>query len=134
MKRRLTLAFWKLVNPLAVRLAGFAPFWVVLETTGRRTGRIRRVPLARGPVEGDTTWVIAAQGRHSAFVRNIEADPRVRIRLRGRWRDATAAVEPMDPAIVRRFNLYARSGPATVGIDPMLVRVTWRPDSETKEP
>jgi deazaflavin-dependent oxidoreductase (nitroreductase family) len=126
MKRRLALAFWRVVNPLARALAGVAPWWVVLETTGRKSGRPRRVPLARGPVEGNVTWVIAVHGPHSGFVNNIEASPEVRLRLRGRWRSGTASVGPMDPAVVRRFNRYGRSGPAVMGIDPALVRIELR--------
>ena len=125
MKRRLTLAFWRIVNPIARALAGIAPFWVVLETTGRRSGKPRQVPLARGPVDGDVTWVIAVHGRRSDYVKNVEASPRVRLRLRGRWRDGTASVGPMEPAIVRRFNAYGRAGPKVMGIDvePVLVRI-----------
>jgi hypothetical protein len=29
----------------------------------------------------------------------------------------------MEPAIVERFNAYARSGPKTLGWDPLLVRI-----------
>jgi hypothetical protein len=32
-------------------------------------------------------------------------------------------VQPFDPAIVRRFNAYARAGPSLMAIDPVLVRV-----------
>ena len=123
LKRRIALVFWRIFNPLARRLAGIAPFWVVLETTGRKTGRTRQTPLARGPVEDGSAWVIAVHGRHSDFVRNLEAQPQVRFRLRGRWHRGVASVHPMDPAIVRRFSVYAQSGPKTLGIDPVLVRI-----------
>jgi deazaflavin-dependent oxidoreductase (nitroreductase family) len=126
MRRRVARAFWRVFNPIAMRLAGIAPWWVVLETRGRQTGRVRRVPLARGPVDGATTWLIAVHGRGAGFVRNIEASPGVRLRLRGRWRTGTAEVEPYDEAVAGRFNLYARMGPATLGIDPVLVRVDLR--------
>jgi deazaflavin-dependent oxidoreductase (nitroreductase family) len=95
----------------------------VLETTGNKTGTPRQAPLARGPRDGNVTWVIAVHGRHAGFVRNIEADPHVRLRLDGRWRAATAATQAMEPAIVERFNAYARSGPKTLGWDPLLVRI-----------
>src|SRR4051794_24306146 len=67
--------FWRIFNPVARRLAGVAPWWVVLETTGNKSGKPRQAPLARGPVDGDVTWVIAVHGRHSGFVRNIDANP-----------------------------------------------------------
>ncbi|MFL5896289.1 MAG: nitroreductase/quinone reductase family protein [Thermoleophilaceae bacterium] len=126
MKLRLTRAFWRLFNPIARALAGIAPWWVVIETTGRKSGERRHVPLARGPVDGNTTWVVAVHGRHSGFVNNIDANPNIRLRLRGRWRTGAASVLPMDPAITRRFNIYARMGPATLGMDPLLVRIDLR--------
>jgi len=117
------MAFWRLFNPVARRAAGIAPWWVVLETTGRRSGEARRVPLARGPIDGRTTWVIAVHGPHASFAHNIAADPRVRLKLRGRWRGGSAALVPMDDDVLARFSRYARTGPATMGIDAMLVRV-----------
>ena len=123
MKVKFARLFWRFVNPIANRLAGIAPWWVVLETTGNKTGTLRRAPLARGPVDGNVTWVIAVHGHHAGFVRNIEANPHVRLRLNGRWRNGTAAAQAMEPAIVKRFNAYARSGPKTLGWDPLLVRI-----------
>ena len=117
------MAFWRVANPLARSLAGVAPWWVVLETTGRRSGRPRRVPLARGPVDGGIAWLIAVHGSHSAFAHNIAANPRVRLRLRGRWRDGTAVLAPFDASVLARFNRYARMGPRSLGIDPQLIRV-----------
>jgi deazaflavin-dependent oxidoreductase (nitroreductase family) len=123
MKRSFARAFWRIVNPIARGLAGIAPWWVVLETTGNKTGKPRQAPLARGPLEGNVTWVIAVHGRHSGFVRNIEADPNVRLRLRGRWRKGTATAGPMDQAVVTRFSRYGQAGPRTLGWDPLLVRI-----------
>jgi hypothetical protein len=54
------------------------------------------------------------------------ARPEVRIRIRGRWRVVRATVRPWDEAMARGFNRYARLGPATLGIDPALVRVDLR--------
>src|SRR4051795_12871613 len=84
-KRKLALLFWRVFNPGARALAGWAPWWVVLETVGRRSGRPRRVPLARGPQDGSTVWLISVHGRHASFARNIEANPRVRLKLARRW-------------------------------------------------
>jgi deazaflavin-dependent oxidoreductase (nitroreductase family) len=117
------LFFWRLFNPVARALAGIAPWWVVLETKGRRSGETRQVPLARGPVEGTVAWLIAVHGERSSFVRNIAADARVRLRLRGHWYEGTASVEPLDDEVVARFNAYARSGPRAIGIEPKLVKV-----------
>ena len=117
------MVFWRLFNPVARALAGIAPWWVVLETTGRRSGKPRRVPLAAGPRDGDTAWLIAVHGLHASFARNIGFDPRVRLKIRGRWHSGTASLQPLDPAVLARFSAYARAGPGTLGIDPHLVRV-----------
>jgi hypothetical protein len=50
-KRRRALVSWRIVNPVARSLAGIAPWWVVPETRGHRSGEPRRVPLTRGPVD-----------------------------------------------------------------------------------
>jgi deazaflavin-dependent oxidoreductase (nitroreductase family) len=123
-RRRAWVMFWRVVNPMTTPLAGIAPWWVLLETTGCRTGRARRTPLATGPVEADGMWLMAAHGPRAAWVRNIEANPRVRLRHRRGWYDATATVHAVDEGVARRFNAYARSGRSIVGIDPRLVRVT----------
>jgi deazaflavin-dependent oxidoreductase (nitroreductase family) len=116
-------AFWRLINPPTRPLAGFAPWWVLLETKGRRTGKPVRTPLARGPIDGTALWLVSVHGRHALWVRNLETTPEVRIKLSGRWRDARATVHAYDEATGRRFNLYARTGPRTLGIDPVLIRV-----------
>jgi hypothetical protein len=56
-------------------------------------------------------------------VRNLEATPAVRLKLSGRWHHGHATVHEYDEPIVRRFNVYARSGPRTLGIDPALVQI-----------
>jgi hypothetical protein len=71
-------------------------------------------------------WIIAMHGAHSDFVRNIEANPVVRLRHRGRWDAATASIHPIDAEIVAQFNLYARTGPKVVGIEPALIRLDLR--------
>jgi deazaflavin-dependent oxidoreductase (nitroreductase family) len=68
---------------------GVAPGYAVIETTGRKTGLPRQVPVANG-LRGDTFWVIAEQGRHADWVRNIEAEPGVRVRLGRHWRTGRA--------------------------------------------
>lgn len=123
-RRAFAKAWWRIVNPLTIPFAGLAPWWVLLETTGRRTGRLRRVPLARGPVDGRMVWLVAVHGAHAGFAHNIAARPEVRVKMRGRWRSGTASLHPFDPEMIRsRFNLYARLGPLTLGFDPALVRV-----------
>ena len=118
---------WKIFNPLARVFAGIIPLWWLVETTGNKTGRIRRTPVAYGPYDGSEALVLAVQGRHSGWVRNLEADPHVRLRRLGRWRGGTATVEPMTDADAARFSAYARFGLKLAGEDPVLVRIALLP-------
>jgi deazaflavin-dependent oxidoreductase (nitroreductase family) len=84
----------RLLNPVMRRAleAGLVPRgWALLETTGRRSGRPRRVPVGDG-LRGKHFWIVAEHGRHADYVRNIERDPRVRVKARGRWYTGTAHV------------------------------------------
>jgi deazaflavin-dependent oxidoreductase (nitroreductase family) len=119
-------AFWWVVNPLTRPLAGIAPWWVLLETTGNRTGRTRTTPLAAGPLVDGAMLLIAVHGQSSGWVRNVAAKSSVRLKHRRRWRDAVATVEPFDRDVARQFSLYARMGPPLAGIDPVIVRVRFR--------
>jgi deazaflavin-dependent oxidoreductase (nitroreductase family) len=127
LKRSVTILAWRIINPPSRPLAGIAPSWVLIETVGRRTGKHRRTSLARGPFDGDTTWLISVHGRHASWVKNVEDSPMVRSRVKRRWRTGTASVVRYDPEIIGRFNRCARSGPVTVGIDPTLIRIDLLP-------
>ena len=63
---------------------GFAPrAFALLETTGRRTGLARQTPVGNG-LDGDTFWLVAAHGAQADYVRNLQAEPRVRVKAGGR--------------------------------------------------
>ena len=134
-KRRVsTFASAKLLNPL-VRAAARAgiplPGYVLLETTGRRSGQPRQVPVGKA-LEGDTLWVVAEHGLRAAYVRNIEANPRVRVRLGRRWRTGTAHVLPDDDWRERQRRMSNRLNSAVVramGTEPVTVRVDLDPAS-----
>jgi len=123
-RRARTKAVWRVINPPTRLLAGTAHWWVLLETTGRRTGRVRHTPLAAGPRDGEGMWLLAAQGTHANYVTNLVADPQVRLRHRGRWHTGTATIHDIEPGIIAGFNAYAR-GALRLGIDPKLVRVDY---------
>ncbi len=122
--RRGMQIFWRVVNPVVILFAGFAPWWLIIETVGRTSGQRRRLPLARGPIDDDVFWLVAVHGRRAGFVRNIEHNPSVRIRHRGRWREGTATIEPMDGDVYARFNAYGRIAGSIAAIDPVLVKAT----------
>jgi len=98
-KRRLTTTLAKyLVNPLIralFRLGLPAPGTAILETRGRKSGQPRRTPVTNG-LAGDTFWIVTEHGRRASYVRNIETNPRVRVRVGRRWRPGTAALMPGD--------------------------------------
>ncbi|MFE9624517.1 nitroreductase family deazaflavin-dependent oxidoreductase [Streptomyces sp. NPDC052016] len=105
---RAATAFQRRVgNPVLRRL----PFQTVLETTGRVSGLPRRTPVG-GRRVGDSFWLVSEFGERSQYVRNIKADPRVRVRIRGRWHTGTAHLLPDDDPVARlralpRFNSTA---------------------------
>lgn len=83
-----------IVDPL-VRDGRLAPLpvgggLVVLETTGRRTGRLRKVPLAATRI-GDTV-VVSTIRPDSQWLRNLEACPEAGVWIRGHRRPARAEV------------------------------------------
>jgi len=99
---------WVLNPPMRWLLhLGIMPLGLaMLETRGRKTGRPRRTPVGKGMI-GGTFWLVAEHGMRAGYVRNIQADPRVRIRmrvgLRFRWVSGTASLRPeLDPATVQR--------------------------------
>ena len=128
-KRRVTTALGKyLVNPIvkaAVALGLAPPSYAILETTGRRSGEPRRTPVGNG-LDGDTFWLVAEHGRRAHYVRNIEANPRVRVKIRRRWRSGTAHVLPNDDARERQRRIGLRFNAAVVrlmGTELVTVRV-----------
>src|SRR3954469_7408918 len=91
-----------LVDPLVRPLLEHArlPGWALLETTGRRSGQPRRVPLGDG-LRGNAFWIVTEPGWSADYVKNIQADPRVRVKARGRWRSGKAHILVDDDANTR---------------------------------
>ncbi len=65
------------------------PGVALLETTGRRSGEPRRTPIANG-LDGDVFWVLAERGTNAQYVRNLQVNPHVRVKVGGRWRSGRA--------------------------------------------
>src|SRR3954453_1135360 len=109
----------------------------LLETVGRRTGLPRRTPVCDGR-DGETFWLVAQRGRDADWVRNIEVNPRVRIRLSGlgaRWRTGTAQILDEDDPQERR-RILGRGHPArrlcsrtsaAMTTSPLTVRIDLHP-------
>ncbi|MFJ6012382.1 nitroreductase/quinone reductase family protein [Streptomyces sp. NPDC092952] len=108
------------VNPLARR----SKAQILLETTGRSSGRPRRTPVG-GRKVGQEFWLVSEYGTKSQYVRNIQADPRVRVRIGGRWHRGTAHPLPEDDARARLRTLprYNSAVVRAVGTQLLTVRV-----------
>jgi deazaflavin-dependent oxidoreductase (nitroreductase family) len=103
----------------------FWPFHAQLETIGRRSGRPRRTPVGNGLAE-DGFWIVSEHGRGAGYVQNIAANPRVRVKVGGRWRSGVARVLPEDDALARQRRLRRPMNAAMVramGTELLTVRV-----------
>jgi deazaflavin-dependent oxidoreductase (nitroreductase family) len=137
-KNRVVYPFEKwLVNPivmLAHKLGCPPPVDALLETIGRHTGRQRHTPVCDG-MDGDRFWLVAQRGHQADWVKNIGANPRVRVKVRTeaglRWRAGTARIlDDDDPRarqrlmgqgdVPRRLCIQAS---AAMDTDPVTVRV-----------
>jgi RNA polymerase sigma-70 factor, ECF subfamily len=132
------------LNP-QMRLAlalGLAPrAFALLETIGRNSGKPRRTPVGNGLL-GDTFWLLSEHGRSAGFVRNIEANPRVRVQVGRRWRAGTAQILAEDDALARLDMVASalgrmrrldaaifRSFVRLLGTQPVTVRIDLDPPS-----
>jgi deazaflavin-dependent oxidoreductase (nitroreductase family) len=128
-KRRLSTALARrVVNPL-VRTAlehGIAPpGFALLETTGRTSGLPGRTPVGNG-LDGDTFWIVPEHGRSAAYVRSIQAQPRVRIKVGRVWRPGSARLLPDDDPRLRQRLIGRRFNAAVVrvmGTELLTVRI-----------
>jgi len=96
----------------------------MLETTGRKSGQPRRTAVG-GRVVDNQFWMVSEHGGHSDYVRNIKANPAVRVRIDGRWRNGTAHLLPDDDP-VQRLGSLPRLNSAVVramGSDLLTIRV-----------
>ena len=128
-KRRIsTWITTRLVNPL-VRWQlerGIGPKSVaLLETVGRKSGEPRRTPVGNG-LRGEHFWIVTEHGHRAAYVRNIKANPRVRVKVGRQWYDGTAHILEHDDPYERMRTLGRRMNDATVrlvGTEHLTIRV-----------
>jgi deazaflavin-dependent oxidoreductase (nitroreductase family) len=129
-KRRLVRPMTnRLVNPLVrplVERGLLARGWALLETRGRRSGRPRVVPVGNG-LRGDVFWIVTEHGWASAYVKNIQAEPRVRVKVgRKPWRSGVAVILP-DEDPYERMRLLGRgmndAAVRLVGTEHLVIRV-----------
>lgn len=121
LRDRITTQFQKRVaNPLMRRL----PIQTLFETTGRKSGQPRHTPMD-GRRIGNEFWFVSEFGEKSQYVKNIKADPRVRVRLRGQWLSGTAHLVPDDDPHERLRSLPQINsfGVRTFGTNLLTIRV-----------
>ena len=126
-RKRIVLLQRYFLNPPVKLLAwiGVLPGHALIETRGRRTGKRRRTVVGI-QVDDGTGWIVAEHGRHAGYVRNLQSDPNVRVRVRGHWRDGHAEVVADDDPQERLDSFGRRSHASAVrrfGTDLTTVRV-----------
>lgn len=117
------------VNPLGL---------AILETRGRVSGKPRRTPVGNGRM-GEEFWIIAEHGTRAGYVRNIQRDPQVRVRLRVglryRWVPGIATILPDDDPLARQRRIirwhplraFNAMNVRVLGADLLTVRVRLLP-------
>ncbi|WTZ47056.1 nitroreductase family deazaflavin-dependent oxidoreductase [Nocardia sp. NBC_01388] len=103
-----------------------------LETTGRKSGQPRIVPISL-LFDESGAWGICQHGLRSGWGLNISADPNVRVRQGNRWRTGTAVLLPDDDVDARSRTFaphpllapLARTAFAALETTPVTVRITF---------
>jgi deazaflavin-dependent oxidoreductase (nitroreductase family) len=125
-----------IINPLdkmAFALRRPPPGDALLETIGRHTSQPRVTPVC-DCLEGNSFWIVAQRGRDANYVRNIEANARVRVKgsLSGsQWRAGTAHILDDDDPQERvrtlgRGNRWRRlclEASASIATSPLTIRI-----------
>ena len=95
-----------------------------LETIGRKTGQVRRVPVS-AQFDNNGAWVISQHGTRSGWGRNIADDPNIRMRQGNQWRTGVATFRPDDDAVARgrRFGRLGAKVVKALETTPVSVRI-----------
>ncbi|MUL48260.1 nitroreductase family deazaflavin-dependent oxidoreductase [Mycobacterium sp. CBMA293] len=116
-----------LVNPVVKGLTGLGlrtALATELETIGRKTGQVRRVPVSAQFDDGGA-WVICQHGTRSGWGSNITDNPNVRVRQGDRWRSGVAKFRPDDDVVARgrKFGLLGAKMVKALETTPVSVRI-----------
>ena len=97
--------------------SGFGMPVVILETTGRKTGKKRTTTLTSPIQDGDTIVLVASYGgddRHPMWYLNLRDNPKVELTIHGETRPMTARVATAEekkelwPRVVEAYKGYAQ--------------------------
>lgn len=116
--------YWKIANPPWRLIAGRVPGFALVETTGWRTGRKHQVPVG-ARLQDDSVSFVAAHASKAHYIKNIQANPRVRVQIGRCWREGVAHLVPEDDAPRRavRLNLLNGLFERLASSDLMTVRI-----------
>jgi deazaflavin-dependent oxidoreductase (nitroreductase family) len=95
-----------------------------LETIGRKTGQIRRVPVS-AQFDDNGAWLISQHGTRSGWGRNIVDNPNVRVRQGSQWRNGIAELRPDDDVVARgrKFGRFGSKVVKALETTPVSVRI-----------
>lgn len=101
----------------------------LIETIGRKSGQSRITPVTNG-LDGDVFWIVTEHGHRANYVRNIMANPRIRVNAGRGWRTGTAQIVDEDPemrlARIVALNPRARANARIVrktGTENLVIRI-----------
>jgi deazaflavin-dependent oxidoreductase (nitroreductase family) len=95
-----------------------------LETVGRKTGQVRRVPVS-AQFDNDGAWIISQHGTRSGWGRNIVDNPNIRLRQGSKWRAGVAKFRTDDDVVARgrKFGSVGAKVVKALETTPVSVRI-----------
>jgi deazaflavin-dependent oxidoreductase (nitroreductase family) len=128
-KRRVSkFATVRVLNPIVRRLVEWGVFprtHALLETTGRNSGEPRRTPVGNG-LRGDEFWIVTEHGWAADYVKNIQRNPQVRVKVGREWHPGTARILPDEDPRERLRKLHRPVNDSllkAVGTEMLVIRV-----------
>ncbi|MBI3226075.1 MAG: nitroreductase family deazaflavin-dependent oxidoreductase [Mycolicibacterium cosmeticum] len=95
-----------------------------LETIGRKTGKVRRIPVT-AQFDSTGAWLISQHGTRSGWGSNIVDNPKIRLRQGRQWRTGVATLRRDDDVVARGRNLGRLGYKVTQALEttPISVRI-----------
>ncbi len=126
-KFRRERAVGRLLNPAVQALSKIGlrtAMATELETVGRKTGQVRRVPVS-AQFDQHGAWIISQHGTRSGWGRNIVDNPNVRLRQGSTWHAGVATFKPDDDVVARgrKFGLVGSKVAKALETTPVSVRI-----------
>jgi deazaflavin-dependent oxidoreductase (nitroreductase family) len=126
-KFRRERAVGRLLNPavqLLSRIGLRTALATELETVGRKSGQVRRVPVS-AQFDHDGAWIISQHGTRSGWGRNIADNPNIRLRQGSTWHAGVATFRPDDDVVARgrKFGRVGAKVAKALETTPVSVRI-----------